>query len=117
MIRMAHLRRPLQAGLIAALVFGTVPAAQATTTTQEVRVYVGDLRLESPIGNREMQRRVETAIDQVCSPPSSSPMPTPRQRRLIRECRASAWAGVKTQLASHGLPVPISARQAVSAQR
>jgi hypothetical protein len=36
---------------------------------------------------------------------------------LIRECRTSAWAGVHAQLASHGLPVPISAQQAVSAQR
>jgi UrcA family protein len=117
MIRMINLRRPLQAGFIAALVFGMVPAVQAATTTQEVRVYVGDLRIESPIGNREMQRRVEAAIDRVCSPASSAPMPNPRLRRLIRECRASAWAGVQAQLASHGLPVPISARQAVSAQR
>lgn len=116
MIRKTNLRRPLQAGLIAALVFGAVPAVQAAPAL-EVRVFVGDLRLASPVGHREMQRRVETAIDQLCNPATSSLLPTPRQRRLVRECRASAWAGVHAQLANHGLPVTAPAPAAVSARR
>lgn len=116
MIRKTHLRRPLQAGLVAALVFGAVPAVQAAPA-QEVRVFVGDLRLESPVGHREMQRRVETAIDQLCSPATASLAPTPRQRRLVRECRASAWAGVHDQLARHGVEAPVPAQAAVSARR
>lgn len=114
MIRMTRLSRPLQAGIIAAIAFATVPAVQAAPA-QEVRVYVGDLRLESTAGNRQMQRRVETAIDRLCSPAGSSLLPN--QRRQIRECRDSAWAGVRAQLARHGLSVPVPAQQAVSARR
>ena len=104
MIRITNLlHRPLRAGLVAALMLGMVPPLQAAEPPT-VRVYVGDLELASAHGQRELQRRVDAAIAQVCTPPGSAVVQRPRSRRLVRECRAQAWAGVEKQLARHGVP-------------
>lgn len=116
MIRMTNVRRPLRAALIAALVLGMMPAVQAANLPTE-RIYVGDLELQNPRGQRELQRRVDIAIDRVCRPVGSALLPSPRTRRLTRECRANAWTQVQGQLDRHGVPLPIAARPTVSAQR
>lgn len=115
MIRLTNWRHPLRAGLIAACMLGMVPALQAANLPTE-RVPVGDLELESSRGQREMQRRVDGAIDRVCRPTGSAALPSPRSRRLVRECRAHAWAEVHAQLRRHGIE-PVAAAQPVASAR
>lgn len=116
MIRKTHLNLPLRAGLIAVIMLGMVPAAQAAKPPVD-RVYVGDLDLQNPRAQRELHRRVNRAIERVCRPVGSALMPGPRTRRLTRECRAGAWAEVQQQLDRHGVAVSVTSQPAVSARR
>jgi UrcA family protein len=116
MIHMTHLRRPLAAGLIAALLLGVTPALQAAGLPT-VRVPVGDLALHSEGGQRELQRRLGNAVNQVCQPVGSALIPGPRARRLAQQCRERAWADIQVQLDRHGVALAAAARPVASVRR
>lgn len=79
-----------------------LPAVQAATLPTE-RVYVGDLDVASPKGQRQLQRRVARAIGRVCASPSTSLLASPRVRRDVRTCHSHAWQQVREQLAGAGV--------------
>lgn len=115
MIRLTKLRRPLRSGLIAAFILGMLPTVQAAELPT-IRVYVGDLALQDPRGQRELQRRVDSAIHRVCQPATPDLLSSPRARRLARQCRASAWTDVQEQLARHNVAMPTASLPTVTAR-
>jgi UrcA family protein len=91
----------LAALLLAAVALGAAPQSGAQVPQQ--RVKISDLDLTTAKGQRTFERRVQAALKRVCPAPASLVTSTARSRQLVKECRASARAGVLAQLQSHGI--------------
>ena len=87
--------------LMAGLALEPTVAAADEVISQRVRV--SDLDLGSIEGQRTLVRRVNVAIDQVCTAASAVPVSKLRQRTVKRNCREQARDSVELQLAEHGL--------------
>ena len=59
-------------------------------------VYIGDLDLKSAKGQKEMEWRVQKAVDGICSIPS--PLPS-YKGKMEQPCRDEAWGGARPQMA------------------
>lgn len=97
--------RALAAGAatLITLALAALPTLLPAAEIQVQRVHVADLNLDSPQGQRALERRVRLAIEQVCRPATSELQRHPLARRQADECRQTAWEGVRLQLAAHGV--------------
>jgi UrcA family protein len=59
-------------------------------------VYIGDLDLKSAGAQKEMERRVNAAVEEMCAIPT--PIPG-QERNMTRPCRDDAWASARPQMA------------------
>ncbi|MEP7006570.1 MAG: UrcA family protein [Sphingomonas bacterium] len=62
-----------------------------------VHVAYRDLDLRSPAGVKQLDRRLQHAIDEVCP---DFPMTDLARQRLVEKCRAAKWAAVTDQRAT-----------------
>jgi len=85
----------IPAALLAALVPNAAPAQQEGHA--EIHVAYRDLDLRSPAGVKQLDRRIEHAIDAVCPDPDATDLA--RKYRVAR-CREVARAGVADQRAA-----------------
>lgn len=97
-------RAAILAPLLAAAAGLAAPALLHAEEAGQQRVQVSDLNLYSYKGQRSLERRVRTAIDQVCASPATGIVSTPGIRKRVEDCRQKAWEGVQLQLEAHGLP-------------
>jgi UrcA family protein len=58
-------------------------------------VHIGDLNLRSSAGQQEMEKRVATAVDDICTIPT--PLPS-YKGRMEKPCRDEAWSGARPQM-------------------
>ena len=95
---------------LAALLFGSASAIVSPSAAQTPEIVVtakpppdlmrrvvktSDLDLATPAGQRELQKRVETAVQSLCKIPA----PIAYYERVMNEpCRKEAWAGAKPQI-------------------
>jgi UrcA family protein len=97
------MRKPTLAVLAALTVLTAAPAAAADPT---VTVPIGDLDLTTAAGKAALDKRIEDAVDKVCSP---------LERRELwgtwaaEECRALSLADAMEQLAALETPTKLAA--------
>ena len=85
------LKKILQAAALAAAVLASVPGMAAETAPQ-VRVYYGDLDLTGQAGIQKLDRRLASAIRDVC--PSDNGVREMSRLRTIALCRAAKQAEI-----------------------
>lgn len=61
------------------------------------RVYIGDLDLKSASAQKEMEKRVNAAVEEMCAIPR--PIPT-QERNMTAPCREEAWESARPQMNS-----------------
>lgn len=58
-------------------------------------VYIGDLDLAAGAGQREMEKRVAKAVDEICT--ATGPLPS-YKGRMEKPCRDEAWESARWQM-------------------
>jgi UrcA family protein len=84
--------------LLGLAVSATLPAAEL----RQERVQVSDLDLSSKAGQRQLQRRVTSAVERVCEPGGAVIETNVRARLALQACRRAAREGVQRQLDAAG---------------
>lgn len=102
------LTTPVRTASLSVLLFATAIVAPAWGQTPEIVVTAkpppdlmrrvvktSDLNLATPAGQRELQRRVEAAVQSLCKIPA----PIAYYEQVMNEpCRKEAWAGAQPQI-------------------
>lgn len=84
----------LKSLMMSALVVGAIPAIAHAQTTRSVHVSTADLDLTTAQGRHQLDRRINTALDQVC-PADAAPA---RTGLIVKyPCRDAAAADARRQ--------------------
>lgn len=78
----------------AAATFTAAPALAQDLGAGQVRVGYADLDLSSRSGQRTLDRRIRSAVEQACGPISSF---DPRGKNIVLDCREQTLAEARTQ--------------------